>query len=101
MACVPASLSATDVQTPVLELDHVYIVVSPGAHPELQALRRVGLVLDSSVNRHDGEGPASGQPEESLAADLFIMPKYGAVTAWVSAARSSSLRGRQRCSQDA
>jgi hypothetical protein len=45
--------------TPVLELDHVYIVVPPGADAAVQALRHVGLVIDSSVNRHVGQGTAS------------------------------------------
>ncbi|MEP7326115.1 MAG: hypothetical protein ABI836_09225 [Gemmatimonadota bacterium] len=52
----PRTLQA---QAPVLELDHVYIVVPPGAASEAEALRRVGLVVDSEVARHDGEGTAS------------------------------------------
>ena len=46
-------------QAPVLELDHVYIVVEPGAAAAVQALRQAGLVVDSSVRRHPGEGTAS------------------------------------------
>lgn len=46
-------------QEPVLELDHVYIVVPPGAVAGIQALRRAGLVIDSAVNRHEGQGTAS------------------------------------------
>src|SRR6266545_541108 len=45
--------------TPVLELDHVYIVVPPGAAAAVQALRQGGLVIDSSVTRHVGQGTAS------------------------------------------
>jgi hypothetical protein len=45
--------------TPVLELDHVYVVVTPGAVPEVQALRQVGIRIDSSVARHVGQGTAS------------------------------------------
>ena len=46
-------------QEPVLELDHVYIVVPPGGVVALQALRQAGLVVDSAVNRHAGQGTAS------------------------------------------
>ena len=52
----PRSVAA---QAPVLVLDHVYIVVEPGAAAALQALRQAGLVVDSSVHRHPGEGTAS------------------------------------------
>lgn len=156
-------------QQPVLELDHVYIVVEPGAAAALQALRQAGLVVDTSVRRHPGEGTASvaayfdnaylellwvdssvtvdslhgedwaaftrardwrrsgaspfgiglhflsgspadlrvpvrldsagslrpgtsyvllRQPAESLAADLFVMPAYAAVPAWVDRFKS-------------
>jgi hypothetical protein len=46
-------------QTPVLELDHVYVVVTPPAASAAQALERAGLVVDSEVTRHEGEGTAS------------------------------------------
>lgn len=46
-------------QQPVLELDHVYIVVPPGAVATRHALRQAGLVIDSSVSRHAGQGTAS------------------------------------------
>lgn len=46
-------------EPPVLELDHVYIVVTPGAVAEAAALRRAGLVIDTAVTRHDGQGTAS------------------------------------------
>lgn len=46
-------------QTPVLELDHFYVVVPPGASHAAQALRHAGLVIDSVVSRHPGEGTAS------------------------------------------
>lgn len=49
----------TAAQSPVLELDHVYVVVAPGAAAAAEALRRVGIVIDSNVTRHDGQGTAS------------------------------------------
>jgi hypothetical protein len=162
-------LSATAAHQAVLELDHVYVVVPAGAVAALQALRQAGLVIDSSVSRHTGQGTASvaaffenaylellwvdsavavdslhrqdwadftraqawrqsgaspfgvglhflsgtasdlkipmrrdaagwlrpgtyyvllRQPAESLAADLFIVPGYSAITAWVERHRS-------------
>lgn len=41
-----------------LELDHVWIVVSPDA-PERAALERAGFRMAPSINRHDGQGTAS------------------------------------------
>jgi hypothetical protein len=46
-------------QAPVLELDHFYLLVPPGGVAEAQALRNAGLVVDTTVLRHDGEGTAS------------------------------------------
>lgn len=46
-------------QNPVLELDHVYVVVPPGATEAVRVLRQAGLVIDSSVTRHIGQGTAS------------------------------------------
>lgn len=54
-----SSAQTIGAQTPVLELDHVYIVVPPGATVAVQALRQVGLVIDSNVTRHAGQGTAS------------------------------------------
>lgn len=42
----------------VVELDHVWVIVSPGA-PERAALERAGLLIAPTVNRHDGQGTAS------------------------------------------
>jgi len=46
-------------QAPVLELDHVYIVVQPPIPLLADALRHLGLVVDTAVNRHEGQGTAS------------------------------------------
>jgi hypothetical protein len=46
-------------QTPLVELDHVYIVVSPGATKEIEALRSAGLTVRPRVARHEGQGTAS------------------------------------------
>lgn len=156
-------------QRAVLELDHAYIIVPPGAQAAVQALRQVGMVIDTETARHEGEGTTSiaaffdnaylelmwvdstvsvdsahqtdladfrraaawretgaspfgiglhflsgsvsdlsipyrldpiadrspvvyyillRQPEELLAADAFIMPAEGAVTAWIDRFRS-------------
>lgn len=46
-------------QRPVLELDHFYIVVQPPASRAADALRRVGIVVDTAIAHHDGQGTAS------------------------------------------
>lgn len=46
-------------QRPLLELDHVYIVVPPRATAAVQALRGAGIVIDTEAVRHDGEGTTS------------------------------------------
>ena len=43
----------------VLELDHAYIVVPPGAAAAVQALRRVGIVIDTETVRQESEGTTS------------------------------------------
>jgi hypothetical protein len=43
---------------PIVELDHLWIMVSPGA-PERAALERAGFVVWPAVQRHDGQGTAS------------------------------------------
>ena len=55
------NLFATQVpaQRPVLELDHLYIVVQPPASHGAEALRRVGIVVDTAITHHDGQGTAS------------------------------------------
>jgi hypothetical protein len=55
-AAWPSTLPA---QAPVLELDHVYIVVPPGAAAAVHALRQVGVLVDTTTGRHDGEGATS------------------------------------------
>lgn len=46
-------------QSPRVELDHVYIVVSPGAAAEIAALRSAGLNVLSEPKKHEGQGTAS------------------------------------------
>lgn len=46
-------------QRPVLELDHFYIVVQPPASRAADALRRIGIVVDTAIAHHDGQGTAS------------------------------------------
>lgn len=55
------SLFATPVlaQRPALELDHFYIVVQAPASRGAEALRRAGIVVDTAIARHEGQGTAS------------------------------------------
>jgi hypothetical protein len=46
-------------QTARVELDHVFIVVSPDAPAEIAALRGAGLTVDTKVARHPEDGTAS------------------------------------------
>ena len=46
-------------QRPILEFDHFYIVVQPPASHAADALRRVGIVVDTAITHHDGQGTAS------------------------------------------
>lgn len=55
-ATLPAPAIAQD---PVLELDHVYIVVPPGGAKAIEALRESGITVDTEVIRHEGQGTAS------------------------------------------
>jgi hypothetical protein len=51
-AAVPATAQSR------IELDHVWIMVSPNA-PERVALERAGFQISPDLNRHDGQGTAS------------------------------------------
>ena len=53
---VASALSATAQSR--IELDHVWIMVSPNA-PERAALERAGFQVSPDINRHDGQGTAS------------------------------------------
>lgn len=46
-------------QQPMVELDHVYVVVPTGAEAEIALLRSHGFFVDSAVSRHTGYGTAS------------------------------------------
>ena len=55
-----AASGATFAQTPRVELDHVFIVVTPGAAAEIAALRAAGITVPSEPPReHGGQGTAS------------------------------------------
>jgi len=60
IGCLAATTSAGAARSakPAFELDHVILVVSPGA-PERAALERAGLHVAPAVHRHDGQGTAS------------------------------------------
>src|SRR5262247_3550791 len=49
----------TPAQSPVLELDHIYVVVQPPASRAAETLRHAGLVVDTTIVTHEGEGTAS------------------------------------------
>ena len=67
-ACIVAALLAPGVLVAAdagaapapgrFEVDHVWIVVSPGA-PERSALERLGLIVAPGINEHTGQGTAS------------------------------------------
>ncbi|MFZ0063728.1 MAG: VOC family protein [Pyrinomonadaceae bacterium] len=46
-------------QAPRVELDHVFVVVQPGAAAEIAALQSAGLTVGSRVAKHPGQGTAS------------------------------------------
>ena len=55
----PAAPSQTSAgPAPAFEIDHIWIVVSPGA-PERAALERLGFGVAPATNRHEGQGTAS------------------------------------------
>ena len=59
VACGALPLTLAGAQTPRVELDHVFIVVTPGAAAERAALSAAGLRVDSQPTRHEGQGTAS------------------------------------------
>lgn len=55
-----AAVGVPPAQTPHLELDHVFIVVTPGADAEIAALRAAGFTVPAEPpRRHVGQGTAS------------------------------------------
>ncbi len=55
-----APLAAAPAQAPRVELDHVYIVVTPGGEAEIAALRSAGFTVPAEPpRRHEGQGTAS------------------------------------------
>ncbi len=57
--CFATSLAHSLTQVPRVELDHVFIVVKPGAVAEIAALRSAGLTVGPQIAKHDGQGTAS------------------------------------------
>jgi Glyoxalase-like domain len=47
------------VQSPRVELDHVFVVVQPVAAAEIAALEAAGFTVGSRVAKHPGQGTAS------------------------------------------
>ena len=52
-------LARASAQARRVELDHVFIVVAPGAASEIAALSSAGLTVLAQPTRHDGQGTAS------------------------------------------
>jgi hypothetical protein len=46
-------------QPPRVEVDHIFLVVQPGAVSEAAALRKAGFTVSDRVTRHEGQGTAS------------------------------------------
>ena len=53
------AFGTADARAPRVELDHVYVVVSPGAVAEIAALQSAGLKVLTEPTKHDGQGTAS------------------------------------------
>jgi hypothetical protein len=58
LLCLAIARAPLVAQGPHLAIDHLWLVVSPGA-PERVALERAGLSVAPGVNRHEGQGTAS------------------------------------------
>lgn len=58
-ALLAASAGTASAQSSRVELDHVYIVVQPGAEAEVAALRTAGFSVSREAMRHEGQGTAS------------------------------------------
>jgi hypothetical protein len=59
LASMSSAAAHAQPRPPRLELDHVYIVVTPGAEREIAALRSAGLTVLGEPRRHEGQGTAS------------------------------------------
>ncbi|HEY0671007.1 MAG TPA: VOC family protein [Longimicrobiales bacterium] len=59
LVCAVVLPAAARAQKARVELDHVFIVVTPGAAAEIAALRAAGLTVVSEPMQHDGQGTAS------------------------------------------
>ena len=61
LAALPLLVSAGSVaaQRAQLELDHVFVFVTPGAKAEAELLARHGFQVDTMITRHTGQGTAS------------------------------------------
>lgn len=59
MIAITLAILLSTLAPPRLELDHVFIVVTAGAQPEIAALRAAGLTVSQRVQKHDGQGTAS------------------------------------------
>lgn len=57
VSVTPATI-APAASGPGIELDHIWIMVSPDA-PERSALERAGLQISKDVNHHEGTGTSS------------------------------------------
>lgn len=56
---VASSMGRARARDPLLEIDHVFLVVTPGAQREVTRLTAAGITFDTAVTRHDGGGTAS------------------------------------------
>jgi hypothetical protein len=89
-----AAAAATLAQAPRVELDHVFIVVSPGAAAEITALQRAGLTVDAKITKHPEDGTASVAAFfENAYLELIwvddsasVTPEHAATAAWFRSA---------------
>ena len=96
------ALGAAASPAPRVELDHVYVVVSPGADAEIAALRSAGLHVFAEPRRHDGQGTASVSAYfENAYLELIwvdstvaVSPEHAETHRWFRAAAAWRRNGR-------
>jgi hypothetical protein len=96
-----AAIHDSCAQTPRVELDHVFIVVTPGADAEIAALHAAGLTVASEPRKHEGQGTASVAAYFENAyleliwvdATVTVAPEHASTAAWFRDAASWRTNG--------
>jgi hypothetical protein len=85
-----------------VELDHVFIVVTPGAVAEIAALRSAGLTVPSEPSKHEGQGTASVSVLFENAyleliwvdSSVSVEPEHASTVQWFRNAEAWRMNGR-------